>query len=97
MWTVITSYSIHYTKLYDGFVVSKDEKEQTMVRSIIGGRDSQSGSIIIPSEFDEGTKIHLMRRDPDLITSSFGTLGEELKVRLVITSYSIHYTKLYEI
>ncbi len=69
-------------EIYAGFVVSKDEKEQTMVRSIIGGRDSQSGSIIIPSEFDEGTKIHLMRRDPDLITSSFGTLGEELKVRL---------------
>ena len=68
MEVVITSYSIHYTKLYD----------------------IKSNKSLIKHEIAQRTK-HQLRRMPNLEFFIDDTLEY-----IVITSYSIHYTKLYE-
>ena len=68
-WSVITSYSIHYTKLYEG----------CRVDSLVSVDDR--GQMVLPKEL----------RDKAGIKG-----GDKLAVIRVITSYSIHYTKLYE-
>ena len=69
---VITSYSIHYTKLYDDPV---KVRERGM---LFAARETQSGHlagmvIVVPSDS-----------------------AAALRAESVITSYSIHYTKLYD-
>ena len=67
--TVITSYSIHYTKLYD----------------------------IIPQEitFEIGLSKTLSAKAEAFINTVIAHLRAS-GIEVVITSYSIHYTKLYE-
>ena len=67
---VITSYSIHYTKLYDIAVVDGGAERQDSVRNAL---------TVVPEE----AEIILVHDAVRPFVS-------------VITSYSIHYTKLYE-
>ena len=67
---VITSYSIHYTKLYDFLFLFPAEPDMKL-----------SSVCIHPKELSEFPL-------PDLWL---------VENQLVITSYSIHYTKLYEV
>ena len=129
--TVITSYSIHYTKLYeldrifDPFFTTKEKDKGTgMGLSVVHGIvHSHGGSIYAYSEPGKGSTFRvflpvLKRRleseerierpiptgterilfvDDELSIVNIGkkTL-ESLGYDVVITSYSIHYTKLYD-
>ena len=77
---VITSYSIHYTKLYD------------MLPSISGdGRYvafASAADNLVPDDNNEKWDVFVFDRNTKRI--------ERISVNNVITSYSIHYTKLYE-
>jgi len=67
-------------EIYAGFLVNSaaSSEKRIMVRAIVGGKDISSGAIITPSEFQAGTKILLMRRDPEQIINSFHEMGEQL-------------------
>ena len=72
--SVITSYSIHYTKLYDPEAISE-------LRFSLSASSLSIAGISFDSLHAEGKK------DRDVLAGEIGT---------VITSYSIHYTKLYD-
>ena len=71
---VITSYSIHYTKLYD--------KEYAIKKDLKGICD------ILVKEYETIIGVY---------NSLIEILGGAQNEIFVITSYSIHYTKLYDI
>ena len=71
-WDVITSYSIHYTKLYDG------------LPSLLMALASQAASLS-----------HFLMNDA-LAAPASGLPSLLTALDSVITSYSIHYTKLYD-
>ena len=78
---VITSYSIHYTKLYDSYADDKVD-----IREV----DFFLGKHFV---------ISIDRIGPDgkpLLDGIQETVTREMAEDRVITSYSIHYTKLYE-
>ena len=81
--TVITSYSIHYTKLYDAGNLPDDE------RILTPGADYAftGGDKVLPRVFGITTVVAVL-----LVALAPGF--EEIET--VITSYSIHYTKLYD-
>ena len=90
IWVVITSYSIHYTKLYDLF---------SLCSMLLTQRTTDSAH--------EPTTWSRHLNTPGLPPDSFGSHRVNLQrsstrdvgqwpYGLVITSYSIHYTKLYE-
>ena len=88
--SVITSYSIHYTKLYDSyealgllsfFTVGADEVRAWTVRD---GALAPEAAGTIHSDLERG-----------FIRAEVISYEDLMKVG-VITSYSIHYTKLYE-
>ena len=72
--SVITSYSIHYTKLYD--LRAKLKPEPALNINLINASAEEV-------------------KDLQLLPQSFAK-AYELAINSVITSYSIHYTKLYE-
>ena len=74
---VITSYSIHYTKLYE-------------TKEAINITDSDR-LVLHLSELEEFESKLFVNFNESLNTE----LGKKL-TRIVITSYSIHYTKLYD-
>ena len=78
---VITSYSIHYTKLYEG----------SGQRLAIDDLDLVTGRIAkgVPGRLSLTTHVRGKKPLVDLAVALDGTYR-------VITSYSIHYTKLYE-
>ena len=78
-WLVITSYSIHYTKLYD-FVVSV----VAISYYLIG----------IVAKLLEGMASYVPAFDAKL--ASLFSIPVVVLLVCVITSYSIHYTKLYD-
>ena len=103
--TVITSYSIHYTKLYDG-PLRQGRMNVTRLSRLMGLDCGQpllppetpagrlSGSWYDPSHSGEGYVLEVLT-DGRALVYWFSFDGEG-KRRCVITSYSIHYTKLYE-
>ena len=97
MIIVITSYSIHYTKLYE-----KLESELTTLQG-------QNRSDILSDTIDDESIAAIISRWTNIpISKLVGGerdkllhLEENMKKRVkgqdnVITSYSIHYTKLYD-
>ena len=87
---VITSHSIHYTKLYDHFKIKRIGHHNQVV-------NSKSNTININKVI-----VHpLLISHPVFITVSKVNPVERqiitVYMQCVITSYSIHYTKLYEI
>ena len=91
---VITSYSIHYTKLYedDDFVLLAGTAEIYVDGILV---DAENGTSLTGLEDGD----HLLRVVP---IDAAGNPGEPVEVGFttdatpVITSYSIHYTKLYD-
>ena len=75
MDNVITSYSIHYTKLYE-VMDDLDESQELMKDTDPDIRD-------------------MARDDVDRLNGRREEIESGLK-KIVITSYSIHYTKLYD-
>ena len=73
---VITSYSIHYTKLYEVIDLPQDIAEK-----------------------EDALALHDVRGDLEFEDVTFMYRVDESKLlsEVVITSYSIHYTKLYEV
>ena len=90
---VITSYSIHYTKLYDtvlrGHVlIAPGNKHMLLKRS--GAR--------YYVEIKDGPLVNRHRPSVDVLFRSTARYAGKnaIGIIIVITSYSIHYTKLYE-
>ena len=87
---VITSYSIHYTKLYDEQVEAPLEQGE--------GGDRQRNLSVVPAghRFQSVDRNHhrrpCCRRERRMLTPR----ATPIRTAPVITSYSIHYTKLYE-
>ena len=120
---VITSYSIHYTKLYD--LKDAEAGRATIEASIVGisqiKASSQMTSDTISVLSDKILNIgkilamiesvtdqtSLLALNAAIISAQAGEHGKgfsvvakeirELSDRTVITSYSIHYTKLYDL
>ena len=94
---VITSYSIHYTKLYEAEprVAAPETRSAERTRSIDRGGSALPGASHPPKFEAPLTSIspkHLRALHPR--TLHLGIL--QRRPFSVITSYSIHYTKLYE-
>ena len=86
---VITSYSIHYTKLYDLrgralMQVSTASVEQINLSTAFSGGQSRGGR-----------RSFSLEGVPPM-AQGLSLLSPPPPVKRVITSYSIHYTKLYE-
>ena len=84
MYDVITSYSIHYTKLYEKLMPElaryRKDLEGKKVAMYVGG--SFKAFSLVKAFRHLGMKVVLV--------------GSQTGTKDVITSYSIHYTKLYE-
>ena len=104
--SVITSYSIHYTKLYETEEISNLLKET--MRKKYGERnlnehfaDTRDTLCYATNDNQEAT-YSLLNTDADIaiIVGGYNSSNTghivELCERNVITSYSIHYTKLYD-
>ena len=100
---VITSYSIHYTKLYE--IVMADEKNKALLADYKKLQLEAQAMYIAGNEPKEETMEKLKKLGELLAFNSDVTAFFAAEYRLqtmlgdiynVITSYSIHYTKLYE-
>ena len=87
---VITSYSIHYTKLYDTEVILQGYR--TWGRDIVRRLDGIYAFAI----WDAGERKVFAARDRLGVKPLFYSVHNGLVIASVITSYSIHYTKLYD-
>ena len=98
--SVITSYSIHYTKLYDD--ASDIERVEVLrgPQSVIGGANAASGVISIVTKSGSEAGVHQQASvgvaDHGGYHGAYSAQFVGERGKLVITSYSIHYTKLYE-
>ena len=104
---VITSYSIHYTKLYEVAIqkpaVSYDDfmKMDIRIGTILEAEKVAKTKKLLKLKVDTGVDQRTVVSgiaeyfEPDKIIGKQVTLLLNLEPR-VITSYSIHYTKLYE-
>ena len=88
---VITSYSIHYTKLYDGSRMTADSS--TLSKSFPMPRCAGFGSTILTMATN-----YAQSASPSVASTSTTGAGFSRTsfAPIVITSYSIHYTKLYD-
>ncbi len=59
----------------------KDEYDELMIR-FMPAKDDEAGSITIPTEVQEGTKVWMTRRDHDKIGKGVGRIGEQIKQKL---------------
>ena len=82
--SVITSYSIHYTKLYEAFVKFEG----------IDGESKDDGH----KDWINLLSVTMTQDDSNVIqfTKTLDYSSAAISQSAVITSYSIHYTKLYE-
>ena len=104
--SVITSYSIHYTKLYELFhwrVVNDRAINPELMRKHIDFIRHETRSeytvVVVDSLHKLPFKDFSERRTGiDAWLRQMDSIRDELQVSfLVITSYSIHYTKLYDL
>ena len=111
--TVITSYSIHYTKLYEDLEdlhrileAIQDNGQRSVLATIThveGSAYRKEGALML--FFEDGSQIgvlsagcletDLAARVPEILAAGV-SCGFVFDVQSVITSYSIHYTKLYD-
>ena len=113
---VITSYSIHYTKLYDSAFARKVGLSESLIRKYLKGAEpgfAKANQIALRAncslEWLATGCGYLYRRaevvDREALAAADRLTAEHLgrmpqwqgEDLTVITSYSIHYTKLYEI
>ena len=86
---VITSYSIHYTKLYE---LGAWRRDLIAVQARVQLHDGRFDPVVIPLVRDE------VYVEVDLRIECLGIRPARAVHEIaVITSYSIHYTKLYDI
>ena len=88
---VITSYSIHYTKLYEYFYKHFGFNPVAMLHAFQQNR--AAGKVVRGGSTLTQQVMRLHRKNAE--RSYFEKLLEVI-LATVITSYSIHYTKLYE-
>ena len=88
---VITSYSIHYTKLYDTNVVLERRVAIKVLHSALGHNEVAGARLL-----REAWRHFADARVPAsrLVTNT--DHENAIRTEAVITSYSIHYTKLYD-
>ena len=111
VFAVITSYSIHYTKLYDILVIGSPNSSNSNRLRELGehcGIDSyliDSASDINPAWLKDVNAIGITAgaSAPEVLVEevvtylkTYGSAEVEDLTVIVITSYSIHYTKLYD-
>ena len=89
MWCVITSYSIHYTKLYDEILEKYSQHRNPT--SLQEGSIAQNMSAMVVQELRQQLTASWKRVNEYCINDDIESFA-----RHVITSYSIHYTKLYD-
>ena len=90
--TVITSYSIHYTKLYD--IIGREDfcSIETKMSKVLSPLEMQ-----VLKKYIDGKSYFEVAEELDRSVKSVDNALQRVKNKLdVITSYSIHYTKLYE-
>ena len=105
---VITSYSIHYTKLYDaGFPATEAEYS---ARALSAGIDwdmtapwtldqvysSPNIRSLIPADWTSGKNLFIVVKPIEFAENNYKEYKAKTAGQDVITSYSIHYTKLYD-
>ena len=97
---VITSYSIHYTKLYDLTNVELNEEEIRRIVKTTNGCLAWGGGVNLAPADDIIINVERpvsIDPQPQLLASVMAKkIATGIKYTVVITSYSIHYTKLYE-
>ena len=99
---VITSYSIHYTKLYDapGQCFSPRRYQLLGFHALFGSEPGRDFRNTADCRIYPGDNLPVFRRcrqrvrQPDVYHQFFKK--NHRRIQLVITSYSIHYTKLYD-
>ena len=91
---VITSYSIHYTKLYEGKIQAgatltfdQYRNDQIVALSYDHSGDRKRQGLTIQDRPDTLS---------DLVKEAYRAIEGAATAAIVITSYSIHYTKLYD-
>ena len=89
MPSVITSYSIHYTKLYDTIY---EGTTAIQANDLIGRKIARESGMTIKAVIEEmrGVVAELEAQESEEMNAIRAALSG------VITSYSIHYTKLYD-
>ena len=102
---VITSYSIHYTKLYDSvtdfyhLVVSSVSSLNVNNDFVVNGNlNITSGNLLLNTYLLtlHGNLTNSSAYSDDNISGGITLVGSSQQIVSVITSYSIHYTKLYD-
>ena len=88
---VITSYSIHYTKLYDATLNGVTFSSGHHVIQVFGGDDYYA-----PTDFYLYLDVDESVTAPEFPSITLPMVVILGIIAIVITSYSIHYTKLYE-
>ena len=92
-WRVITSYSIHYTKLYDVI-----QGARLVGANMIVGVDTNPAKRALAEKFGMTHFVNPKEAGGDLVAHLVNlTKGGADYSFDVITSYSIHYTKLYDL
>ena len=91
--SVITSYSIHYTKLYDQIIAKSQERTKVPPADGTPADGTEASSQPVPKTEARQIRKASRGRKQKSTTQNF-EVKESMK--FVITSYSIHYTKLYD-
>ena len=100
---VITSYSIHYTKLYDG-LTNEGERiiDSQYLSSTVYQTTVNDDTLVFGVNFADGRikgyALHMEDGSEKTFSIIYvrGSNTYGINDFIVITSYSIHYTKLYE-
>ena len=90
---VITSYSIHYTKLYDSpefHIINPDEIGWIFLGLVV--KNIQTATLSHSLYQENAGHNRLIRK----VSGKEGFINSHILYPYVITSYSIHYTKLYD-
>ena len=97
-YLVITSYSIHYTKLYDGIGETRMTAETGIIVTEIQKIEADgAASTLVIGVFSEMVQKVISIEPEDIEPPpKIGIAIDTDFIVGVITSYSIHYTKLYD-
>ena len=58
------------------------DQDEYIIRAMTGGKDDETGAVIIPTEVSEGTSIWMTRRDHEKIAAGVEHIAEEIKAQI---------------